>query len=83
MLPFALLRSLSLTFVPIELFLQVRLSVGSPRQSTHGNLELPSATRANSDCRSGTQPFENSKVAFGHRHLFWKKLYERRSCWDR
>jgi hypothetical protein len=45
MLPFALLRSLSLTFVPIELFLQVRLSVGSPRQSTHGNLELPSATQ--------------------------------------
>jgi len=62
-----------LTFVPIELLLQVHLSVGGPRQSTHGNLELPSA-RANSDGWSGTQPFENSKCAFGHRHLFGNRL---------
>ena len=61
-----------LTFVPFELFLQVRLSVGGPRQSTQGNLELPSATRANSDCRSGTQPSENFKIAFAHRELLSK-----------
>lgn len=56
--------------MPVELFLEVRLSICGPRQSTHGNLELPGATAANSDGRSRAQPFENFKTAFGHGQRF-------------
>jgi hypothetical protein len=59
-----------LALVPVELLLRARLRIGSSPEGTHGNFEFPAAKGADSDCRSGAQPFGNPKAALEHGHLF-------------
>jgi hypothetical protein len=54
-----------LALVPVELLLKARLRFGSPPKGTHGNFKFPPAKRADSDCRSRAQPFDNPKGGVG------------------
>jgi hypothetical protein len=63
-------RILGLALVPIELLLEARLRIGSPREGTHGNLKFPAAKCADSDGRSGAQPFDDLEAALDHGHFF-------------
>ena len=56
--------------VPVELLLKARLRIGSPLDGAHGNFEFSAAKCADSDCRSGAQPFDDSKASLEHEHLF-------------
>ena len=58
-----------LAFVPIELLLKIGLSVGSFRQLRQGNLELLAIKFTDSDCRSGTEPFDDPKLSCRHGSL--------------
>ena len=55
-----------LAFVPVELLLKARLRIDSPPEGTHWNFEFSAAKRADSDCRSRAQPFDDPKTAFDH-----------------
>ena len=61
---------LGLALAPVELFLEVRLRIGSPPEGTHGNLEFTAAKCADSDCRGGAQPLQDPKAALDHGHFF-------------
>src|SRR5208282_1652450 len=56
-------------FVPVELLLKARLRIGSPPEGTHRNFEFSAAKCADSDCRSGAQPFEDPEAALDHEQL--------------
>jgi hypothetical protein len=61
-----LARVFGLAFVPVELLLKARLRIGSPPEGTVWNFEFSAAKRADSDCRSRAQPFNNPKTTFDH-----------------
>jgi hypothetical protein len=48
-----------LAFVPVELLLKARLRIGSPPEGNQWNFEFSAAKRADSDCRSRAQPFDD------------------------
>jgi hypothetical protein len=52
------------------MLLKARLRIRSPFKGTHGNSEFPAAKGADSDCRSGAQPFDDPKVSLDHGPLF-------------
>jgi hypothetical protein len=58
-----------LAIVPIELLLQVRLSVGCFRERRHRNFELLAAKFAHCNGGSATQPLDDPKRAFWHGRL--------------
>jgi hypothetical protein len=51
--------SLWLALVPVELLLEARLRFGVPPEGTRGNFEFSVAKGADSDYRSGAQPFDD------------------------
>jgi len=55
-----------LAFVSVELLLKARLRIDSPPEGTHWNFEFSAAKRADSDCGSRAQPFDDPKTAFDH-----------------
>jgi hypothetical protein len=61
---------LGFAFVPVELPLETHLSIGSPPEGAHRNFKLLAAKCADSDCRGGAQPFNDSKAALDHGRLF-------------
>ena len=61
---------LTLALVPVELFLQVCLSIRCSRESGHGSLELPTTKLAYSNRRSRSHPFHDTQVTLWHEHSF-------------
>jgi hypothetical protein len=57
------------TLMSIELFLEVRMSIGSFRQMRHGNLEYLAAKLADSDGWSSTEPFDHLESPLRHGSL--------------
>jgi len=52
-----LARNFRLAFVPVELLLKARLRIGSRPEGVHRNFKFPTAKCADSERRSGAQPF--------------------------
>ena len=56
--------------MPVELLLKALLRISSPPKGTHRNFKFPAAKGADSDCRSGAQPFDDPRAALDHGQLF-------------
>jgi hypothetical protein len=65
---------LALAFVPIELLLQIGLSVLDPRERAEWGRELPAARSAGSDTRYRTQVLDYSDRTFRHESGLEKRL---------
>jgi hypothetical protein len=58
----SLLGVLSLALVAVELFLEVRLSIGSSRECAHGCLEFAVAKGADRDRRGHAEPLDDPEI---------------------
>jgi hypothetical protein len=63
-------RIFGLALVRVELPLETSLRIDHPLQGVHWNLKFLAAKRTESDSRSGTQPFDDPKLAFDHGQIF-------------
>lgn len=50
--------------MPVELLLEIDLSIGGLGQSGHLNFELFGASSADPDSRRGGEPLRHTKIAF-------------------
>jgi len=57
---------ITLAFVPIELLLDIDLSVSSSCKSREGNLELQVTEGAHANSRSAAQPLHDAQSTFPH-----------------
>ena len=52
--------------MPVELLLKARLRIGTPLEGIHRNFEFSAANAADSECRSGVEPFDDPDAALDH-----------------